>query len=383
MFARNNRISMRQVYRLFVFDLIGISTLVLPVKLAAFSGSDGLLGILIGGGLASVYLWYLSAVLKGMQTDFISYVRVELPNWLGKGIFFLLSVHALWIAAFGAYIFTDVMKQGLLPGESFTLILLLILFVSCYSVKGGMECRARVYEMMFWLLALALLLLLLLAAFHMNLDYIGPFFEASVDGVIKGSILVFFCFLPLFAILLFPAYIEKGKNKELVRTVCKALWTAVFILFILYLVLVGTFGQGALQTMRYPAVTLMSNIQLRGHFFRRFDAFMLGIWFFTLFALLNLFLYYGSHFLQLVFSPDKKFLCFLGFAAILVFAGALLFRKQEFLVFFLNYFCYVGMPMFLLLPALSLFAGKYKKGDAKVSKAKEERESVCVQNGKS
>ena len=37
MFSNNNRISTRQVFRLFVFDFVGESTLILPSQLAAFA----------------------------------------------------------------------------------------------------------------------------------------------------------------------------------------------------------------------------------------------------------------------------------------------------------------------------------------------------------
>ena len=54
MFSNNNRISTRQVFRLFVFDFIGMSTLVLPAKLAGTSGCDGVFAIVAGGLFASL-----------------------------------------------------------------------------------------------------------------------------------------------------------------------------------------------------------------------------------------------------------------------------------------------------------------------------------------
>ena len=56
MFSDNNRISTRQVFRLFVFDFIGMSTLVLPGVLAQMTGCDGLFAILLEGGMSSIYL---------------------------------------------------------------------------------------------------------------------------------------------------------------------------------------------------------------------------------------------------------------------------------------------------------------------------------------
>ncbi len=65
MFSDNNRISTRQVFRLFVFDFIGMSTLVLPGVLAQMTGCDGLFAILLGGDV-----FHLSLVsCKGNEGD--------------------------------------------------------------------------------------------------------------------------------------------------------------------------------------------------------------------------------------------------------------------------------------------------------------------------
>ena len=48
MFSNNHQISMRQVFRLFTYDLIGMSTLLLPGLLAGEAGVDGVFAILAG-----------------------------------------------------------------------------------------------------------------------------------------------------------------------------------------------------------------------------------------------------------------------------------------------------------------------------------------------
>ena len=72
MFSNNNRISTRQVFRLFVFDFIGMSTLVLPAKLAGAKGCDGVFSIVIGGILSTLYLLYLVRIMQGMDGDLIT-----------------------------------------------------------------------------------------------------------------------------------------------------------------------------------------------------------------------------------------------------------------------------------------------------------------------
>lgn len=97
MFSNNNRISTRQVFRLFVFDFVGESTLILPSQLAAFAGNDGLASIVLGGIMGSLYLWYLAYVLKKMETDLVTYMERILPAWMKKFLWcYCWSILPVW-----------------------------------------------------------------------------------------------------------------------------------------------------------------------------------------------------------------------------------------------------------------------------------------------
>ena len=211
MFSNNNRISTRQVFRLFVFDFVGESTLILPSQLAAFAGNDGLASIVLGGIMGSLYLWYLAYVLKkdgngsghlygtdsaGMDEKNSSGVTAGLFYRYGRirGIYF-----------FGRD------TKGLIAGESFPLILILVLLTAGYAVCGGIESRARVYEILFVVLFVLLAVMLLIAAGDLEMEYLYGFFQADTGSVMKGSLAVFFCLMPLFLLAFFPSYVQKAK----------------------------------------------------------------------------------------------------------------------------------------------------------------------------
>ena len=65
------------------------------------------------------------------------------------------------------------------------------------------------------------------------------------------------------------------------------------LLFLLYAVLLGNFGKYSLSEIEFPAVVLMSDVKIKGSFFKRADALMLSVWVFTLFSVLNMSLYYA------------------------------------------------------------------------------------------
>lgn len=209
MFSNNNRISTRQVFRLFVFDFVGESTLILPSQLAAFAGNDGLASIVLGGIMGSLYLWYLAYVLKKMETDLVTYMERILPAWMKKIFLVLLLVYFTGMAGYGAYIFSDVIQKGLIAGESFPLILILVLLTAGYAVCGGIESRARVYEILFVVLFVLLAVMLLIAAGDLEMEYLYGFFQADTGSVMKGSLAVFFCLMPLFLLAFFPLMCRK------------------------------------------------------------------------------------------------------------------------------------------------------------------------------
>lgn len=380
MFSNNNRISTRQVFRLFVFDFIGMSTLVLPAKLAGTSGCDGVFAIVAGGLFASLYLWYLAWIMRRMDSDLIAYVRQSLPRWGALVMLCFFAAYCILEASYSAYIFADVMKKGLVGGESYTLLLLLILAVAAYAIQSGIESRARVYESLFWVLFVPLFLLLWIAASDVNTVYLHSFFTTPVSEVAGEGLLVFEYLMPMFLVLFFPAYVRKDAQKKMVAAVYRALWVAVIVFALFDLILLGSFGERAMAKMRYPTLTLMSNIHLRGSFLKRLDAFLLAIWFFTLFALINVFLFYAKQLIAAIggeftghgnaerqgdglkMQKEKNAKVWSTIIAfLLVFVVAEGFCYGSFAEWFEGYMTYVAIPLLILLPLIIVVWGKYRK----------------------
>ena len=380
MFSNNNRISTRQVFRLFVFDFIGMSTLVLPAKLAGTSGCDGVFAIVAGGLFASLYLWYLAWIMNRMDNDLIAYVRQSLPRWGALVMLCFFAAYCILEASYSAYIFADVMKKGLVGGESYTLLLLLILAVAAYAIQSGIESRARVYESLFWVLFVPLFLLLWIAASDVNTVYLHSFFTTPVSEVAGEGLLVFEYLMPMFLVLFFPAYVRKDAQKKMVAAVYRALWVAVIVFALFDLILLGSFGERAMAKMRYPALTLMSNIHLRGSFLKRLDAFLLAIWFFTLFALINVFLFYAKQLIAAIGGEftghgnaerqgdglkmqkeknAKVWSTIIAFLLVFVVAEGVCYGS--FAELFEGYMTYVAIPLLILLPLIIVVWGKYRK----------------------
>lgn len=366
MFSKNHQISMRQTFRLFTYDLIGMSTLLLPAILAGKSGCDGVFAILIGSGAAIGYAAWLGMISKRLGKDFFSYCKEALPFvvnvlWL---LFFVIQTVA--VGGYTAFVFAKLMQSILLREKPFGLVLAAVVIAAGYAISGGLESRARIYEVLFWFLMLPLFLMMAAAVREIDTDYWTPVFSHSVKSVLQSAYLVFIFWGTTFFLLFLPEHIKEADRKtKLVRAVQSAVRFAAGILLVLYLILLGNFGSAALSDMDYPAVTFMSTVQITGGFLKRADALMLGIWFFTLFALLNTNLYYGSQAAKRLIGEkgNKRYIvgvCVLAFAAAYAcYRGGAGAGKL-----FWNYLYYIGMPVLVIWPGIVLLFSK-KSGKKK------------------
>lgn len=290
-FAQNESISPRQLYRLYVFNLLGVGTLVLPNNLAKL-GKYGFISIALGVFMAWLFMWIVSEVRERRKNIYdrsfgkTAHVKILIYD-------LIIAVYELSQAAFLAWIFVKLIRDSLIPDESFTAVLLVIMAVCAYALSGGVECRARVYEVVFFFVLIPLAAMLLFAISDVRIDYlmikdrVGV--EFGIADIFAGAYYVFAASISVFNIL----FVRERSVSQIRWSVSKAILTYAGILFLLYAVLLGSFGKYSLSEIEFPAVVLMSDVQIKGSFFKRADALMLSVWFFTLFSVLNMSLYYA------------------------------------------------------------------------------------------
>ena len=290
-FAQNESISPRQLYRLYVFNLLGVGTLVLPNNLAKL-GKYGFISIALGVFMAWLFMWIVSEVRERRKTIYDrSFDKTKYAKMLIYDL--IIAIYELSQAAFLAWIFVKLIRDSLIPDESFTVVLLVIMAVCTYALSGGVECRARVYEVVFFFVLIPLAAMLLFALSDVRLDYLMIKDRVGVDfgiaDIFAGAYYVFVASISVFNIL----FVRQRTASQIRWSVSKAILTYAGILFLLYAVLLGSFGKYSLSEIEFPAVVLMSDVQIKGSFFKRADALMLSVWFFTLFSVLNMSLYYA------------------------------------------------------------------------------------------
>ena len=357
MFSENNQISGRQVFRLLTYDFLGMGTLLLPTMLADTAGRDGIFCILAGILSTFLYLKLLRYLLKGMKTSYPDFLKQKCGKICGYVLWGGYFLYFILMASYTAYLFSSLMLNGLVENVSFYLVLLLILLLAFYGMAGGIEGRARVYEMLFWFLMIPLFLMLFAACREVKPAYWSPVFVADGKEMLNGSYYVFFCYSMVSIVLFLKEYVSDDKKH--ISAAEKAVGFSGGVFAVLYLILLGLFGVDALAQMKFPAVTMMSRVQVTGGFLKRTDAFMFSIWFFTLYAMLNSMVFYSGNLAAKVIRDcggylegKKRMLPYLILLLLVYGVAVLFYRNQQFLdrVTFLLW--RIGTPFVVGVPVL-------------------------------
>lgn len=374
MFSENNQISGRQVFRLLTYDFLGMGTLLLPTMLADTAGRDGIFCILAGILSTFLYLKLLRYLLKGMKTSYPDFLKQNCGKICGYVLWGGYFLYFILMASYTAYLFSTLMLNGLVENVSFYLVLLLILLLAFYGMAGGIEGRARVYEILFWFLMIPLFLMLFAACREVKPVYWSPVFVADGKEVLSGSYYVLFCYSMVSIVLFLKEYV--ADRKKCVGAAEKAVWFSGGVFAALYLILIGLFGVGALAQMKFPAVTMMSRVQVTGGFLKRTDAFMFSIWFFTLYAMLNSMVFYSGNLAEKVIRDcggylegKKRMLPYLILLLLVYGVTVLFYRNQQFLDCVTFLLWKIGTPFVVGVPVLLCLTGR------KPNRGMEERSS--------
>lgn len=387
MFSENNQISGRQVFRLLTYDFLGMGTLLLPTMLADTAGRDGIFCILAGILSTFLYLKLLRYLLKGMKTSYPDFLKQKCGKVCGYVLWGGYFLYFILMASYTAYLFSTLMLNGLVENVSFYLVLLLILLLAFYGMAGGIEGRARVYEILFWFLMIPLFLMLFAACREVKPAYWSPVFVADGKEVLSGSYYVLFCYSMVSIVLFLKEYV--ADRRKCVGAAEKAVWFSGGVFAVLYLILIGLFGAEALAQMKFPAVTMMSRVQITGGFLKRTDAFMFSIWFFTLYAMLNSMVFYSGNLAERVIRDcggylegKKRMLPYLILLLLVYGVAVLFYRNQQILDSVTFLLWKIGTPFVVGVPVLLCLTGRKPNRGMEERSSKENKDERKKHNKK-
>ena len=300
MFAENRKISIRQLQMLLLLDCFGTAVLFLPAELAEISGRGCFFAALLGGLGVSAASLLLTAVGRRMPNGtVVDWCQSVCGNAIGTILLLGLAGKLLLDGMLELRIFSEIICRFMLPA---TLSLVLLLVAGALAAQGT-ECRGRTAEILFFLVAIPLLLVLLAVAASTRYARVLPLALPSPSGIGAGLAEMSIVFRGL----VFLYFIYPDLKKPVGFAVWKGCLLITAVVTVIVLLCLANYGEGMLAAKLLPTLQMLERVSFTGVFLTRQDLLLLWFWMASAVLFLSGVVFFGSLLgTQLCRQAEKK-----------------------------------------------------------------------------
>lgn len=365
MFAENRKISLRQLQALLLLDCFGTTVLFLPAELARLSGKACWVVALLSGVVFAVLSLLLTSVGKRLpQGTVVDWCRGCFGNFFGAIVLIGLAMKLLLDGMLELRMFSEIVCRSMLPTTPVWAISLVVLAVAGSLAAQGIECRGRMAEILFFLVAIPLAVILLAVAISSKYHRILPLELPSVSEIGSGIAAMSIVFQGLtFLYFIYPDLKRPARSRSAVLK--SSALTGLVVTAMVFLCL-AVYGESILSEKLLPSLQMMERVSFTGVFLTRQDVLLLWFWMASVSVFLSGTLFFGSLLgVQMFRQQETKRKTWLWVWLAAVFAASFLpenlstaYHLRMRLAPFFNLIYLVIVPFVLLL-----FAGKGGKAD--------------------
>ena len=280
MFSNNGKISNHQATRLLILDVFTGACLFLPMALPRLAGEGGFLALILGLLLTLADGALLSWVLGKCESRYVQ----SLGGWTGKVLRWLYGLRCFAAFVFLMGLFSSVLNETFLYTMPKWLVIAGMMLVLIYGSTKGIEVRARLSEILFYLILIPIILIGLFSIPEGDIFRLLAFSETSVSGIVEGILVTWVLMAPVEWML----YIApENPNEKPFRVFAWALGIGGGLAALIYALCVTVMTVEGMAGERWPTVILMQIVRIPGGFLSRQDGLMLSFWIFAMFISLS------------------------------------------------------------------------------------------------
>ena len=362
MFPNNYKISDRQLKKMLVFDMISISVFIIPYIAASGAGKDGFLAIAGASAAAVCYGLLMLYFCKQIKQDYMQSCETFLGRFFTFVFGLLYLIKLFFSAVFVLTLFTTIIHETILSNTGRSLILLCLVLVSVFYASKTMETRARMVEILYYIVLVPLFCLFLLGVFQVNPANLFPLATVRPAIIGRTGYEVFLTFSAVeFMLFSTPSISGEDENSKFGRKIIHAvLVTAVFNAMV-FIIVVGLLGiTGATQSI-WSTVSVMQMIEIPGGFVHRQDAIMLSFWLISIFTITSTLFHYLCQITKTITKAKHHGWILIAYGIILFLIAMQPLNVEQLFYYFGNYMAFIGLPQSVILPLLLIIVKKYKE----------------------
>ena len=304
MLSINDKISVRQLQVLLILDVFGTGVTVLPRRVADHAGQDGWMCVLLAMAAVAFFSLIMTS-LAGRFPDqnFVEYTSRIMTRPVGILISVSFVIKIVVMTGLELRFFGEIIRQIMLADTPFTVICLSMLLLGGYTAAKGYETRARLAEILIFIVFLPILFVFAIAATDVDFSNLLPVMTAEPRGILEGSYTAIFAFSGIdFCLLAFP-YLQRPKNAR--KAVAQSIILIGVFMTLITVVTIARFGPYDLKRQIWPVLEMMDTVNLPGSFLERQGALVMSFWMISVFAIVNAGLFFSSLLLRDICQKGK------------------------------------------------------------------------------
>ncbi|WNS41164.1 endospore germination permease [Paenibacillus sp. MMS20-IR301] len=308
----NGKIGTTQASLLIVNTILPTATIVLPVIITNYSEQDAPLAIFMSTAAGLLVAAIVGTVIRNSNgAPFLDWVREKTSPVVAVilGLFmlqFYLDTTATILREFVNFI-----KDNVLIDTPVTVLVVLILLITIYMVRQGLESIARVNTLVILLYFVFLPLYLFGLFSDLNVHYLLPMFDHTLAEITLAS-LTPATWMSEVAVLLFLApYLQYPQRARIIGW-AGLIFVSVLMMFSLIIALM-VFGPDFIKLSAYPGFSTVSIIRI-GRFIEKLDSLFIAYWVLSIYLKVSIFLFVTVECFKQTFrvSSSRPFIGALG-----------------------------------------------------------------------
>lgn len=360
MIRNNDVVSPYQIAVTIIMTVISVGVFSIAADAVKAAGTDGWLMVVIAGViniLAVLIIVKLNSIFPGKT--FAEYSQIIIGTTLGKAVTLLFAVYLILVIAYVTRSFTEVVKMFLLFRTPTEIIMLSLILVCTYIVRGGVECICRINELLFPILFIPFFVILMFGFPLMNFSNLRPVLQTPPIEILTSVPVVIFNFEGIEVILFYIGFMKdpkKANKPAIIAVIFITLFIAMITVFC-----IAAFGKNVTSLFIWPLVSYIRAISLPGLFIERLDGVILSLWMLTVFTTIVSLYYVVSYSISKVVATKEQKQYVLPLAIVIYYIALQPGSLAELYEWRIAIFPYAITSFLYALPIILLLIAKLRK----------------------
>lgn len=285
MFTRSDdKITTTQASIFLTDTVLGAGILTLPRNVTeTVKTPDGWITVLLGGVIIVLVILVMVKLSQQFPNHTIYQYSKRIVGAIpASALCLLLILYFIIIAGFEIRVLAEVTLFFLLEGTPIWAIVIPFIWIGTYLVFGGINSIARVFQIIFPISILIVVLSYSLSMKLFDINHLRPVFSEGVLPVIQGLKSTVLVFAGCEVVMTLVAHMQHPERAV------KAMMAGIGIPLVLYLftvvMVIGGMSTDSVLRSTWPTIDLLRSFEVAGLFFERFEFPFLVIWIMQMFC---------------------------------------------------------------------------------------------------